>query len=152
METIIRCDEIIKDWWETMPPHLRITDDLFDSNVKLNAENDWIKAVAFCFAHVNIMRVHVCLVKPVILKDREQDDGNEDNQDNQDSQNLDDNVNPELLASIREQAKKTVLRSCDILLDVMVQMLASSTDMPSGEFIIIYVSFSKPVHPIIINI
>ncbi|KAI7849016.1 hypothetical protein BDC45DRAFT_574309 [Circinella umbellata] len=132
METLFQCDEIIKDWWENMPPHLRITNNLFDTNVKLRAENDWIKAIVFCFAHVNIMRVHICLLKPVIFRNDEQDNDNEDTHNNQGTKNIDDYVNPELLESIREQAKETVLRSCDILLDTMVQMLTSPTDLPSA--------------------
>ncbi|KAI9250885.1 hypothetical protein BDA99DRAFT_522154 [Phascolomyces articulosus] len=140
METIIRCDEIIREWWTTTPERLRLCSDLFNEDVKLVTETDWVKAIIFCFAHVNIMRVHVCLVKPIFPTNRN------GSQQEDCINSMDDNINPELLHSIREQARETVLRSCELMLNVMIQMLNSPNDMPS---MITFELVSRAMHVLI---
>ncbi|KAI9497700.1 hypothetical protein BDB00DRAFT_803682 [Zychaea mexicana] len=117
LESIIKCDLAIKEWWKSTPPHLRLCDNLYTDNIHLTTELDWIKGVIFCFAHVSIMRAHVCLVKPVYSDDR--GDANFSN------------LSPEVLNSLREHAAEIVLRSCDLMLDVMIQMLSYPDDLPS---------------------
>ncbi|KAI9497698.1 hypothetical protein BDB00DRAFT_936139 [Zychaea mexicana] len=52
LETIIRCDEAIKEWWATTPTCLRLCNDLYTDNLQLLNDTDWIKGVIICFAHM----------------------------------------------------------------------------------------------------
>ncbi|KAI9497699.1 hypothetical protein BDB00DRAFT_803680 [Zychaea mexicana] len=131
LETIIRSDEAIKEWWASTPTHLRLCYDLYADNVSLSSETDWMRAVIYCFAHVSIMQVHVCLLKPICL-------------DDDDDSSI--KINRDVLAPLREQARETVLRSCELLFDVMIQILSSPEEKPT---VVIFELISRAMNALV---
>ncbi|KAI8140958.1 hypothetical protein BJV82DRAFT_519023, partial [Fennellomyces sp. T-0311] len=108
LEAIIQGDTAIREWWDSLPADLRICDDLYgeEAYTGLKQKNSMISAVLFAFAHSNIIRIHTCLIVPKLS-----------------SGEVSQIENKDILRILSERAVTKVLRSCELLLNTLIEMI-----------------------------
>ncbi|KAI9483588.1 MAG: hypothetical protein EXX96DRAFT_616559 [Benjaminiella poitrasii] len=74
-ESIVRLEDVIKEWAKTLPAELRLCDDLKDTEKcreAMNGETDFIVLLTFIQFHLVIVSTYSCLLKPITLGANEQ--------------------------------------------------------------------------------
>ncbi|KAI8141089.1 hypothetical protein BJV82DRAFT_187955 [Fennellomyces sp. T-0311] len=118
LERIIESDRTISEWWSSLPSNLRIRDDYYaeDIDKAVSGCKSMAAVMMFAYLHANIIQVHTCLIMPRPSSD--------------DAQSSD-----EILNQVRNKALSTVLRSCDLVLSAVTNIVTSSElDIPVFTF------------------
>ncbi|KAI9255149.1 hypothetical protein BDA99DRAFT_562422 [Phascolomyces articulosus] len=113
IEVIIRLTDYVKEWWSSIPDHLKLCEDPFRSDVKDLVEkcDSKIKLAMFLVVNAVPTVVNACLLKP--RKTQE---------------------NADVLMMVRERALKACLRACEIVLFTIKRRFAMDDDMPPMTF------------------
>ncbi|KAI9499009.1 hypothetical protein BDB00DRAFT_330346 [Zychaea mexicana] len=113
IEVIVRLTDQIKEWWSSVPKHLRLSEDPFPPDAKeLVAKCDsMMKLTMFMVVNVLPTVVNSCLLKPAKTHE-----------------------NADILMMMRERAMTTCLRSCEIVLLVIKRRFTLDDDVPPLTF------------------
>ena len=116
VERIFRLDEIVREWWQETPAHLRLCDDLFskDASAAIEQKPSLAKLVVFAFTHSTLVRIHACIITPKHSTSPESTTG----------------VTEEALLMLSERSRSILLRSCDSMLEAILYLLTAPEDLP----------------------
>ncbi|KAI8141090.1 hypothetical protein BJV82DRAFT_620776 [Fennellomyces sp. T-0311] len=118
LEAVCKAVLIIMEWWECLPQYLRLCDDVYQ--VDSSTIDRCTEAVAILnlgFVHSALLRLHIPLITPLSVSD--------------DAEN-----GPEIQELVREKTVEMILRSCDILLTIIIHlMLTPEHDLPPSKSI-----------------
>ncbi|KAG2215957.1 hypothetical protein INT45_004091 [Circinella minor] len=113
IEVILRLTDYVKEWWYTIPDHLKLCDDPFHSNAKEYVEKCESKMKLAMFLVVNAVPivVNACLLKPRKTKE-----------------------NRDVLMMVRERALKDCIQACEDVLCTLKKRFTMDNDMPPMTF------------------
>ncbi|KAI8141088.1 hypothetical protein BJV82DRAFT_620770 [Fennellomyces sp. T-0311] len=108
LEMIFHCDRAIHEWYDELPPQLRLCEDFNaeDTQDAVMKNTSQAAALVFAFVHYNMLRVYVCLVNPKPLSP---DDVVQNSKD--------------AIQMLSEKAISQVLRSCDLVLSTLLRII-----------------------------
>ena len=126
IEVIVRLNRVIRDWWNELPRHLRLCDDLYATNaMEITKRNtSVVKTIVFSFVHSILLKMWIYLLNSsedtIVTPIKEP-------------------VNDGSSIFCRKTQVDSSIRSCELLLSSVIRLFHLHDDIVPCKIFLVYI-------------